>query len=441
MPQVVETQTRQTGLHRGPGELLRDGGQLKRIPWPAGGSPAWARPRSGVQDREYQLRSSVRPGRPCRPPCLVLARTEAMWGRLYAKLNVKSGRPALDMENAEVAEFAYTPGGWKYEPLRVIVRRVRVAAEEVRGDARSRLQGPGGVAPTRPGGLRLQLQLRARRQARDAAEIERWHRQRAHVEERIKEAKNGCGTIHLPMREATANRAWQAAVVVAHNLVSMLAAEVAPGNRRRLCERVADAVDEEDLRHAVARARPTPQPPARPALADQPAGTGGPPCPSGLRPARRRRLGDRSGRSASRRAASPRTRRGGAGCAGCRLLSRQGRASGVGPKPGTGTRILCTAGPGPRHLGMCGTRRRRTCRGWPARRVLLCRRQLPASCPGRTSSVTPSSAHRRGPSSPSSPSGGVWPGSVAKAHPRGGRGRARPPARLRAFHAAGRRPC
>jgi len=38
-----------------------------------------------------------------------------MWGRLYAKLNVKSGRPALDMENAEVAEFAYTPGGWKYE--------------------------------------------------------------------------------------------------------------------------------------------------------------------------------------------------------------------------------------------------------------------------------------------------------------------------------------
>jgi hypothetical protein len=57
----------------------------------------------------------------------------------------------------------------------------------------------------------------------DAAEIERWHRQRAHIEERIKEARNGCGLIHLPMREAAANRAWQAATVVAHNLVAMLA--------------------------------------------------------------------------------------------------------------------------------------------------------------------------------------------------------------------------
>jgi hypothetical protein len=70
--------------------------------------------------------------------CVSVARTEAMWTRLYAKLNVKSWRPALDMEGAEVAEFAYTPGGWKHEPLRAIVRRVRVAAEEVSGDGRSR---------------------------------------------------------------------------------------------------------------------------------------------------------------------------------------------------------------------------------------------------------------------------------------------------------------
>jgi len=106
--------------------------------------------------------------------CVSVARTEAMWARLYAKLNVKSWRPALDLEDAEVAEFAYSPGGWNYEPLRVIVRRVRVAANEVSGDG----------------------------------------------------------------------------LVVAHNLVSMLAAEVAAGNRRRLRERVADAVEEEDLRHA-----------------------------------------------------------------------------------------------------------------------------------------------------------------------------------------------
>src|SRR5215472_3873501 len=62
--------------HSRPGELLRDGGQLKRIPWPAGGSPTWAQPRSGVNDRENQLRPSVGPCRTCRPPCLVLAVAE-----------------------------------------------------------------------------------------------------------------------------------------------------------------------------------------------------------------------------------------------------------------------------------------------------------------------------------------------------------------------------
>ena len=101
----------------------------------------------------------------------------------------------------------------------------------------------------------------------DAAEIERWHRQRAHIEERIKEAKNGCGLIHLPKREAAANRAWQAAVVVAHNLVSMLAVEVAAGNRQRLHERVATAVADDDLRHQAPE-RVQPQPPTRPALVD-----------------------------------------------------------------------------------------------------------------------------------------------------------------------------
>ena len=51
------------------------------------------------------------------------------------------------------------------------------------------------------------------------------------------------------MSEAAANRAWQAATVVAHNLVAMLAVEIAAGNRRRLRERLASAVEEDDLRH------------------------------------------------------------------------------------------------------------------------------------------------------------------------------------------------
>jgi len=79
----------------------------------------------------------------------------------------------LDMENAEMAEFAYTPGGWKHEPPRVIVRGIRVAAEEVSGDGRSRgcyrraiPSWSDGATRAGSDGLRLQLQLPARRQDR-----------------------------------------------------------------------------------------------------------------------------------------------------------------------------------------------------------------------------------------------------------------------------------
>src|SRR2546427_529711 len=117
-----------------------------------------------------------------------------MWARLYAKLNVKSWRPALDMESAEVAELAYTPGGWKYEPLRVIVGRVRVAAEEVSGDARSRRRRTvpkGQMELLQRGrvGYVFSYSFRLTDKLGDAAEIERWQRQRAHIEERIKESR------------------------------------------------------------------------------------------------------------------------------------------------------------------------------------------------------------------------------------------------------------
>jgi len=150
------------------------------------------------------------------------------------------------MEGAEVAEFAYTPAGWKHEPLRVIVRRVRVAADEISGDVRSRRRR---TIPKGQVGDVFSYSFLLTDKIGDAAEIERWHRQRAHIEERIKEAKNGCGLLHLPMREAAANRAWQAATILAHNLIAMLAVEIAASNRQRLGERVASAVEEDDLRH------------------------------------------------------------------------------------------------------------------------------------------------------------------------------------------------
>jgi hypothetical protein len=85
--------------------------------------------------------------------------------------------------------------------------------------------------------------------AGDAAEIEHWHRQRARVEERIKDAKSGAALRHLPMRDQHANWAWMTACVIAHNLTSMLSAVTAGVNHQHLMEKVATATTEEDLRH------------------------------------------------------------------------------------------------------------------------------------------------------------------------------------------------
>jgi hypothetical protein len=69
---------------------------------------------------------------------------------------------------------------------------------------------------------------------RDAAEIEHWHRQRAQMEERTKEVKLSDGLLHFPAGTLEANRTWQTAGVVAHNLVSLLSAVVANVNHLRL---------------------------------------------------------------------------------------------------------------------------------------------------------------------------------------------------------------
>ena len=85
----------------------------------------------------------------------------------------------------------------------------------------------------------------------DAAEIELWHRQRGQVEERVKEAKLGDGLLHFPLGSLDANRAWQTAGVIAHNLIALLSAVVADVNHRRLQEQL----------------EKSPEPPPRPAAA------------------------------------------------------------------------------------------------------------------------------------------------------------------------------
>ena len=57
-------------------------------------------------------------------------RTSVMWQKL-AEIPEDGWSDAIEMEEGQVAELAFTPEGWKHEPLRLIVRRVPVTAAEL----------------------------------------------------------------------------------------------------------------------------------------------------------------------------------------------------------------------------------------------------------------------------------------------------------------------
>jgi hypothetical protein len=175
-------------------------------------------------------------------------RNPAMWRASY-RMPEAGWRPALEMPGAEIAETTYTPTGWTGEPLRLLIRRRLLEVAEL-GHRRARRRR---TVPQ----LQLQLALNGSVSqvyaysfiltdiAGDAAEVELWQRQRAHIEERIKNTKLGCGLIHLPLGTLRANRGWQAATVIAVNLVSMLSAVLLDVLPQRLAAEGAPALDEE----------------------------------------------------------------------------------------------------------------------------------------------------------------------------------------------------
>lgn len=166
-------------------------------------------------------------------------RSKAMWDARW-RIGKKDWRPAIEMRGAEVAETTYRPKGWPHEPLRLLVRRVRVPVEELSQDPRSRRRRT--ISKEQ---LKLALGGRVEYvyaysfiltdKEGDAAEVELWHRQRGgQMEERVKEVKLGCGLRHFPLGDLDGNRAWQAAGVIAHNLISLLSAVAAQANHRQL---------------------------------------------------------------------------------------------------------------------------------------------------------------------------------------------------------------
>jgi Transposase DDE domain group 1 len=154
-------------------------------------------------------------------------RTTAMWKALE-QIPDDAWQPAIEMDGAEVAETSYTPEGWKHEPLRPIVRRRCFAAREVSKSPHARR-----LKTIHPEQLQLALAgqlasvygysfILTDIDDQSAAAVEHFHRHRAQIEERLKDAKLGQALRRLPSADINANRAWMTAVISALNLSAML---------------------------------------------------------------------------------------------------------------------------------------------------------------------------------------------------------------------------
>ena len=157
-------------------------------------------------------------------------RTSLMWSKL-AEIADDAGTEAIDMAGAQVAELRFTPQGWKHEPLRLIVRRVPVSAEEIQATS-PRARRRKTIPPQQ-----LQMVLDGELSSTYAysfivtdipqdemstAEVEHFHRHRAQIEERFKDAKLGQALRHLPSGKLAANRLWLCCCLFALNLSAFI---------------------------------------------------------------------------------------------------------------------------------------------------------------------------------------------------------------------------
>jgi hypothetical protein len=152
-------------------------------------------------------------------------RNQAMWAAL-GRIEETAWTGALDMPGAQVAETTYRPGGWKHEPLRLIVRRVAFTAKQI-----AKLKGSRRLCTIHP--EQLQMALDGQTDSvygysfiisdiyhQPTAWIEHFHRHRAQIEERIKDTKTGHALRHLPSGDINANRVWLTAAMLAVNLTA-----------------------------------------------------------------------------------------------------------------------------------------------------------------------------------------------------------------------------
>jgi hypothetical protein len=153
-------------------------------------------------------------------------RSGAMWSALE-RIDADAWTPAEDLKDADIAETTYTPSGWQHEPLRLIVRRVAHQADALSDDPRARRKrtipreqldlGLAGEADVVYGYSFILTDLDGA-----AATVEHHHRDRAQIEERIKDTKLGVSLRRLPLSDLEANRVWLHCCALALNLLALL---------------------------------------------------------------------------------------------------------------------------------------------------------------------------------------------------------------------------
>lgn len=164
-------------------------------------------------------------------------RNTAMW-RAYASIEPAAWVDAIGMAGAQVAAVDYAPAGWPGDTY-TIVRRVRVEAETISADPRSRRRRTidkdqlalalEGTATHAYAVSSIVTNIPANDQPGDTIghaesilEVEAWFRRHTDIEDRIREAKLGAALRHLPSGNHAVNSVWVWAALLAGNLSTLL---------------------------------------------------------------------------------------------------------------------------------------------------------------------------------------------------------------------------
>jgi hypothetical protein len=153
-------------------------------------------------------------------------RSQAMWKKL-AEIPESAWTDALDMPGAQTAETTYTPGGWRHEPLRLIVRRVPFSAQQIADGSitarRRKTIHPEQLALALTGEVASVFGysfILTDLYCQPTVWVEHFHRHRAQIEERLRDAKLGQALRHMPSGDVNANRVWLTSGLLALNITA-----------------------------------------------------------------------------------------------------------------------------------------------------------------------------------------------------------------------------